>query len=46
MEAFISSMTSAGDMVNRPPHILLALLSVTRLPSGAFRGAGVETASE
>jgi hypothetical protein len=23
MEAFISSMISAGDMANRPPHILL-----------------------
>src|SRR5581483_3930428 len=37
MEAFISSMTSAGDIANRPPHILLALLSVTRLPSGVHR---------
>ena len=29
MEAFISSMISAGDMEKRPPHILLAVLSVT-----------------
>jgi hypothetical protein len=25
-------MTSAGDMEKRPPHILLAVLSVTTLP--------------
>ena len=31
IEAFISCMTSAGDMEKRPPHILLAFLSVTRL---------------
>ena len=32
MEAFISCMTSAGDIAKRPPHILLAVLSVTSLP--------------
>ena len=32
MEAFISSMISAGDIAKRPPHILLAVLSVTSLP--------------
>jgi hypothetical protein len=29
MEAFISSMISAGEAEKRPPHMLLAGLSVT-----------------
>jgi hypothetical protein len=32
-EAFISSMIAAGDDVKRPPHILLAVLSVTSVLS-------------
>ena len=42
MEAFISSMISAGEAEKRPPHILLAGLSVTAL---ALRQGPVETCS-